>query len=128
MLDYLYYRKLTKVFQIEEMDFFKALNAVAPESEQTDFLKAWQEENQRLLDKIPELPFSNVWIAQQKAAKSLRTGQGSSKKYAGRQGRSDCKEVVGTLKVQYECKKQSKKCHSYSDKNGKGKRIYPHCS
>ena len=63
------YRKLTKIFQMEETDFFKALNAAAPKGEHTDFLTAWQEENQSLLDKIPELPFSNVWIARQTAAK-----------------------------------------------------------
>lgn len=61
------YRKLTKVFQMEEIDFFKTLNETVQEGGRISFLTAWQEENQRLLDKIPELPFSNVWIAQQTA-------------------------------------------------------------
>lgn len=63
------YRKLTKVFQMEEIDFFKAFRAVVPTTRHTSFFEAWQEENQRLLAKIPELPFSNVWIAQQSAGR-----------------------------------------------------------
>ena len=63
------YRKLTKVFQMEEVDFFEGMNAEVPAGSQDKLLTVWQEENARLLGKIPELPFSNVWIAQQTAAK-----------------------------------------------------------
>ncbi|SDP64871.1 2-succinyl-5-enolpyruvyl-6-hydroxy-3-cyclohexene-1-carboxylate synthase [Selenomonas ruminantium] len=63
------YRKLTKVFQMKEVDFFKQMNTEIPTGNHIELLTAWQEENARLAGKIPELPFSNVWIAQQTAAK-----------------------------------------------------------
>lgn len=63
------YRKLTKVFQMEEVAFFRGMNERVSAGNHSELFKAWQEENKRLLDNITEIPFSNVWIAQQTADK-----------------------------------------------------------
>lgn len=57
--------KLRYVFQMEEVDFFTAYLENASEHLKSDsFLKGWKEECKRIFCKIPELPFSNAWIAQ----------------------------------------------------------------
>jgi 2-succinyl-5-enolpyruvyl-6-hydroxy-3-cyclohexene-1-carboxylate synthase len=57
--------KLRYVFQMEEVDFFTAYLENASEHLKSDsFLKGWKEECKRISCKIPELPFSNAWIAQ----------------------------------------------------------------
>lgn len=75
-------RKLTKVFQMEEEEFFRyyvgsisenivrkedAKNEKAPgyiADTEEGYARLWQKEYERIMEKIPELPFSNVWIAQ----------------------------------------------------------------
>lgn len=66
------YRKLTNVFGMREEEFFRHYADTAGErNEQRQNGKAWLEqckdEYQKLQNAIPELPFSNVWIAQQTA-------------------------------------------------------------
>lgn len=65
--------KTTYVFQMEEVDFFKAYidasDSISQEKEEYDgnhdFLKLCKEECAKVESKVPELPFSNAWIAQQ---------------------------------------------------------------
>lgn len=60
------FRKLTAVFEMEEEDFFSAYVERASDHEGEDtYLEQWKEECEKLYRKIPELPFSNAWIAQQ---------------------------------------------------------------
>ena len=55
--------KLTKVFQMREEDFFKYYtNNVDNE---TSYIDACRKEVDKLIKEIPDLPFSNIWIAQQ---------------------------------------------------------------
>lgn len=66
------YHKLTKVFEMMEEAFFRRYAALAEErTEQQQAGKAWlaqcQAEYRKLQAVIPELPFSNPWIAQQTA-------------------------------------------------------------
>lgn len=66
------YHKLTKVFEMTEEAFFRRYAALAEErTEQQQAGKAWQAQCQaeyrKLQAVIPELPFSNPWIAQQTA-------------------------------------------------------------
>lgn len=59
--------KLTKVFQMPEQQFFKHY---AKEGQNKNaFLKACIDENIRIQTMVPELPFSNLWIAQQMSTK-----------------------------------------------------------
>lgn len=73
--------KTSHVFQMEEVDFFKAYidlaektaasntdNLITKATKQT-FLELCKEECNRVASKIPELPFSNAWIAQRTSMK-----------------------------------------------------------
>lgn len=74
--------RTTHVFQMEEVDFFKAYidlaensavhnntDYLSTETSEHEFLKLCQEECRKVVSKIPELPFSNAWIAQQTSMK-----------------------------------------------------------
>lgn len=62
------FRKLTTVFEMEEQDFFDGYNKLNGFRENADsYYKEFMEERVRIADKIPELPFSNPWIAQHTA-------------------------------------------------------------
>lgn len=57
------FRKLTYVFQMNEIDFFDKYTCNYTNTKDTVFYEQWNEEYDRLLNKIAELPFSNAWIA-----------------------------------------------------------------
>lgn len=59
------FRKLTYVFQMNEKDFFEKYTSGSADVKNTAFYEQWNEEYDRLLNKISELPFSNAWIASQ---------------------------------------------------------------
>lgn len=58
---------LTDVFMMEELAFFTHYSIIG--SNRDDYLKSCQKEYLSLINSIPELPFSNIWIAQQMASK-----------------------------------------------------------
>ena len=62
------YRALTYVFDMPEMSFFKAYATKSTEIK-TDYIDACNVEYEECCKRIPELPFSNLWIAQQMAPK-----------------------------------------------------------
>ena len=55
--------KLTKVFEIKESSFFETYCNKEPQS--TTIYNEWKEELRETMVRIPELPFGNIWIAQQ---------------------------------------------------------------
>ena len=55
--------KLTKVFEIDEKTFFK--NYCTNECRETSYYLKWEQEFKNIANLIPELPFGNIWIAQQ---------------------------------------------------------------
>lgn len=57
--------KLTKVFEMDEEEFFRLYNSLKTEWENNNFYESCRREEDELLKKVPELPYSNVWIAQQ---------------------------------------------------------------
>ena len=62
------FRKLTKVFEMEECAFFEAYNSLNSSKEiQSEYYDEFVAERARIAAKIPDLPFSNPWIAQQTA-------------------------------------------------------------
>lgn len=62
------FRKLTKVFEMEEFAFFEAYNSLNSSKEiHSEYYDEFVAERARIAAKIPELPFSNPWIAQQTA-------------------------------------------------------------
>lgn len=59
--------KLSKVFEMPERVFFEYY--AKEKSDKHDFLDALLSEYDSLIEQIPELPFSNIWMAQQLAPK-----------------------------------------------------------
>lgn len=57
------WKKLTKIFEMEEIDFFKHYNALRNETAETSYFTECSAEYADLLNHLPELPFSNDWIA-----------------------------------------------------------------
>ena len=66
------FHQLRYVFEMEEKEFFK-LYATKAKSLDTHlapaFIKEWHSECTKMSSKVPELPFSNIWIAEQTASK-----------------------------------------------------------
>ena len=58
------FRKLTKVFEMEEVDFFNKYNIAKIEKQETVYYNRFRKEYNELIEMIPEVPFSNAWIAQ----------------------------------------------------------------
>lgn len=58
--------KLRYIFEMDEQDFFDYYtnNPVSPSVKTDEYLQSCISEHIRISAKIPELPFSNVWIAQ----------------------------------------------------------------
>ena len=63
-----YFKKLTKVFEMKEIDFFNYYNSLKDSKDNTYF-DEWNQEESKLKQKLPELPLSNVWMCQQTASK-----------------------------------------------------------
>lgn len=64
------FKKLTHIFEMDEKDFFEkaVINHERHHGDDTYFSE-WTEEYKKICSKIPELPFSNIWIAKQCAMK-----------------------------------------------------------
>lgn len=64
------FRKLQYTFEMEEEDFFKRyINITTVEKSKNTFITEWKNEYEKIYAKIPELPFSNAWIAQNTISK-----------------------------------------------------------
>ena len=59
--------KLRYVFELGETEFFEAYVAQAKTAPAADLALEWREADARMRAKMPELPFSNPWLAQQTA-------------------------------------------------------------
>ena len=59
--------KLTNVFMMHEIEFF--MHYSQDGFNKTGYLKACQEEYEKVLNQIPEIPFGNIWIAKQMVSK-----------------------------------------------------------
>lgn len=59
------FRKLQYTFEMEEEDFFERyVDITINEKDKNAFITEWKSEYEKIYAKIPELPFSNAWIAQ----------------------------------------------------------------
>ncbi len=64
------FKKLEYVFEMNEETFFKYYVVHAPNSSiDVTYAEDWKKEREKILSKIPDLPFSNIWIAQQMSKK-----------------------------------------------------------
>ena len=64
------YKKMRYVFEMDEYEFFNKYLTFENQASSGDlYFNSWKKECSTILDKIPELPFSNAWIASQSASK-----------------------------------------------------------
>ena len=61
------FKLLAKVFEMQEIDFFRYYNRLKKGSIPNTYLKEWNDEIARLDSMIGELPLSNVWMCKQTA-------------------------------------------------------------
>lgn len=62
--------KLRYIFDMREEEFFETYADMADDkTSSTQLVEEWRDEDAKLRSKIPELPFSNIWSAQQIAPK-----------------------------------------------------------
>lgn len=62
------FKTLRYIFEINEIDFFKFYSKSGSKKTNT-YLNSCKDEHKRLFNKIPDLPFSNLWIAQNMSPK-----------------------------------------------------------
>ena len=63
------YKKLQYVFEMSEIAFFRHYNKEQRKGVSNTYYREWKEEEEKLYSALPELSFSNAWIAQQTASK-----------------------------------------------------------
>ena len=66
------FRKLTDVFEMSEESFFRDIligDTKQKNKPKICLIDEWKELEKKLLEKIPEIPFSNIWIAQKTIGK-----------------------------------------------------------
>ncbi|WP_346687343.1 thiamine pyrophosphate-binding protein [Megamonas hypermegale] len=63
------FRKLQYTFEMEERDFFEQYVNLKEDKKENTFITEWKNEYEKIYNKIPELPFSNAWIAQNTISK-----------------------------------------------------------
>ena len=61
------FKKLVKVFEMDEMTFFEKMNALKESRAETAYYNKWHQKFEELDNKLNsiELPFSNPWVARQ---------------------------------------------------------------
>lgn len=57
------FQQLRRIFEMDEKTFFTKILAQGKGQVKTDFARACQQEHEEFLSLVPELPFSNDWIA-----------------------------------------------------------------
>lgn len=57
------FKRLYNVFEMSEIEFFEYYNEEKKDHSNNEFLKSYRQEEKELFSKMPELPFSNIWVA-----------------------------------------------------------------
>ena len=63
------FQKLYNVFEMKEVEFFEYYNKKKQDYSNSELLIAYQQEEKEILSRMPEFPFSNIWIASVTAKK-----------------------------------------------------------
>ena len=63
------FQKLYNVFEMKEVEFFEYYNKKKQEYSNSELLIAYHQEEKEILSRMPEFPFSNIWIASVTAKK-----------------------------------------------------------
>lgn len=64
-----YFKVVENIFEMDEVSFFEQYTKGLIINPKTSHFQEWKESYQRILEKVPELPFSNLWAAKQSADK-----------------------------------------------------------
>lgn len=62
------FKKIRYVFEMEEIEFFERYNEVKS-GNQLEYYNVWNFEYDKLRNKIPKLPYSNIWVAKELSSK-----------------------------------------------------------
>ena len=63
------FQKLYNVFEMKEVEFFEYYNKRKQDYSNSELLIAYHQEEKEILSRMPEFPFSNIWIASVTAKK-----------------------------------------------------------
>lgn len=63
------FQKLYNVFEMKEVEFFEYYNKKKQDYSNSELLIAYHQEEKEILSRMPEFPFSNIWIASVTAKK-----------------------------------------------------------
>ena len=63
------FQKLYNVFEMKEIEFFEYYNKKKQDYSNSELLIAYHQEEKEILSRMPEFPFSNIWIASVTAKK-----------------------------------------------------------
>ena len=63
------FQKLYNVFEMKEVEFFEYYNKKKQDYSNSELLIAYHQEEKEILSRMPEFPFSNIWIASVPAKK-----------------------------------------------------------
>ena len=58
------FKKIRYVFEMEEIEFFERYNEFKS-GNQLEYYNVWNDEYNKLRNKIPKLPYSNIWVAKE---------------------------------------------------------------
>jgi 2-succinyl-5-enolpyruvyl-6-hydroxy-3-cyclohexene-1-carboxylate synthase len=59
------YKKLSDVFKMREYDFFNFYNNITSKKSSVSYYQAWLNKFNHISANIPDLPFSNIWVAKE---------------------------------------------------------------
>ena len=60
-----YFKVVDKIFAMDERAFFEHYTNTKETNENGEYYRAWKSAHDSIVQKIPELPFSNIWIAKE---------------------------------------------------------------
>ena len=63
------FKKLRFMFEMEEAEFFNRYNNLYEGCKNIEYYKEWKKEYEKLINKIGEIPFSNIWVAKNLSTK-----------------------------------------------------------
>ena len=64
-----YFKAVENIFEMDELAFFEQYTRGLVTNKKTSYYQEWKEAYERILEKVPELPFSNLWTVKQAAKK-----------------------------------------------------------
>ena len=64
-----YFKTVENIFEMDELAFFESYGENGQERKEISYYQEWKGAYEKILEKVPELPFSNLWAAKKAAGK-----------------------------------------------------------